>query len=282
MSGARAGRPSAFPAPSWLCLRSNPHPLPHPPPAAPQRGPGCPNGSASRFLYSWTFGKSSLEARLVAHDRIHDVVLALRRVAAHVELDGLLDVHVVRARHRRQAHVLADEALEVLLVDLAETLEARDLAALAALLDRALALVVRVAEVVLLLVAHAEERRLEDVDASVEDQLAVEAHEERRDQHADVESVDVGVGREDDLAVAEMLERLVDVERLDQVEELLVAVEDLLADAERVERLSAEEEHRLVHRVARAAEPILFIVPFFHVLVLLCILFYRAPRKTMF
>src|SRR5574344_2563800 len=38
MSGARAGRPSAFPAPSWLCLRSNPHPLPHPPPAAPHSG----------------------------------------------------------------------------------------------------------------------------------------------------------------------------------------------------------------------------------------------------
>ena len=144
----------------------------------------------------------------VADEGLHDVVLALGRVGAHVELDRLLDVGIVGASHGRKAHLLADEAPEVLLVDLAKSLEARDLAAAPALLYRVLSLLVGVAEVVFLLVPDAEEGRFENEDAPVEDELAVEAHEERREEHPDVESVDIGIGREDDLAVAKVLERV--------------------------------------------------------------------------
>ena len=168
----------------------------------------------------------------VADEVLHDVVLALGGVAAHVELDGLLHVTVLGADDRRQAHAGADEVLELLGVQLAKALEARDLAVPAALGDGLLALLVGEAVVLLLVlglwVANAEEWRLEDEHALVEDQLAVEAHEERGEEHADVEAVHVGVGREDDLAVAEVLERLLDVERLYEVEELLVLVEDVL------------------------------------------------------
>ena len=106
----------------------------------------------------------------------------------------------------------------------------------------------------LLLVPDAEERCLENEDAPVEDKLAVESHEECREEHPDVESVDIGIGREDDLAVAKVLERVLDVERLDEVEELLVLVKDVLVEPASVEALAAQEEDRLVHRVTRAAE----------------------------
>ena len=46
----------------------------------------------------------------VADERLHDVVLALGRVRAHVELYRLLDVGVVGASDGRKAHLLADEA----------------------------------------------------------------------------------------------------------------------------------------------------------------------------
>ena len=54
--------------------------------------------------------------------------------------------------------------------------------------------------------------------------------------------------------MSKVLERVLDVERLDEVEELLVLVEDVLVEPARVEALAAQEEDRLVHRVARAAE----------------------------
>ena len=120
-------------------------------------------------VWSGEIWNAASELGGVADERLHDVVLALGRVGAHVELDRLLDVGVVGASHGRKAHLLADEAPEVLLVDLAKSLEARDLAAAAALLYRILALLVGVAEVVLLLVPDAEERRLENEDAPVED-----------------------------------------------------------------------------------------------------------------
>ena len=50
----------------------------------------------------------------------------------------------------------------------------------------------------------AEERRLRDVDVARVDQLAHLPVEERQQQRADVRSVDVGVGHDDDPVVAEL------------------------------------------------------------------------------
>ena len=158
----------------------------------------------------------------IANERIHDVVLALGSVAAHVELDRLLDIVVVGAGHRRKTHVPADEILELLGVQLAEPLEARDLAAAAALLDGALALLVGEAVVLLLLVAHSEKRSLENEHPPVGDKRTVEAHEKRREEHADMQPVDIGIGREDDLRIPQMIERVFDVQSLDEIEKLLV------------------------------------------------------------
>ena len=48
------------------------------------------------------------------------------------------------------------------------------------------------------------ERRLRDVDVAALDQLRHVAEEERQQQRADVRAVDVGVGHQDDLAVAQL------------------------------------------------------------------------------
>ena len=53
-----------------------------------------------------------------------------------------------------------------------------------------------------LLVPHAEQRRLGHVDVAAFDQVVHLAVEERQQQRADVRAVDVGVGHDDDLAVA--------------------------------------------------------------------------------
>ena len=53
-----------------------------------------------------------------------------------------------------------------------------------------------------LLVADAEQRRLGDVDVPAADQVVHLPIEEGQQQRADVGAVDVGVGHDDDLAVA--------------------------------------------------------------------------------
>jgi hypothetical protein len=71
-----------------------------------------------------------------------------------------------------------------------------------------------------LLALDLEERRLRDVDEALADQLGHLAEEEGQQQRADVRAVDVRVGHDDDLVVAELLE----------VEGALAAVADAGAD----------------------------------------------------
>ena len=80
-------------------------------------------------VWSGEIWNAASELGGVADEGLHDIVLALGRVGAHVELDRLLDIGIVGASDGRKAHLLADEAPEVLLVDFAKPLEARDLAA---------------------------------------------------------------------------------------------------------------------------------------------------------
>src|SRR5678816_2841438 len=69
------------------------------------------------------------------------------------------------------------------------------------------------------------QRRLRDVDVAVLEQLVEVPEEERQEERADVAPVDVGVGHDDDLVVAELLDVLViadaGAQRGDQRRELL-------------------------------------------------------------
>ena len=64
----------------------------------------------------------------------------------------------------------------------------------------------------------------------------------------------IGIRCEDYLSVTQMIERILDVESLDEIEELLVLVQDVLVESAGVETLSAQEEHRLVHGVTGVSE----------------------------
>ena len=99
------------------------------------------------------------------------------------------------------------------------------------------------------------ERRLGDVDVAAIDQLAHLAVEEGQQQRADVGAVDVGVGHDDDLVVAQ----LVDVElfaadrraeRHHQIADLLGAEHAVEARALDIEDLAAQRQHGLVVAVA--------------------------------
>ena len=81
-----------------------------------------------------------------------------------------------------------------------------------ACLDRVLPLVLGVAITRLLLVAHPEQRRLQDVKMTLADQLGKELEEERDEQKADVHAVHVGVRREHHLVVAQAFQPVLDVQ----------------------------------------------------------------------
>ena len=80
-----------------------------------------------------------------------------------------------------------------------------------------------------LLVADAEERRLQDEEVAAADDVGEELEEERDQQQADVHAVHVGVGGDDDLVVAQFVEVVLDVQRVLEEVKLLVLVDDLAA-----------------------------------------------------
>ena len=85
----------------------------------------------------------------------------------------------------------------------------------------------------------------------VDDRLE-EAQEKRQQQVADVQAVDVGIGGEDDLVVAQALGRVLDVQAAHQVVQLLVLVHHIALQVADVQRLAAQGEDRLVVHVAAA------------------------------
>ena len=162
---------------------------------------------------------------------------------------------ITAAVDRRQAHGGADEVLEFAGVDLAQSLEPRDLGLLAAApRDGGDPLLVAVAVDRLLLVPHPEERRLQDVEVPLADDPVEEAHEDGDHQVADVQAVDIGIGGEDDLLVAEVVDRLLDVEALHQVVDLDILVDRVPLEVADVERLAAQGEDGLGVDVAAAGD----------------------------
>lgn len=81
-----------------------------------------------------------------------------------------------------------------------------------------------------------------------------EAEEEGDHEIADVEAVDVGIGGEDDLTVAEVVEVLFDLQGLHEVVDFDVFIEGVTVEVADVEGLAFEGEDRLVVGIAAADE----------------------------
>ncbi len=102
----------------------------------------------------------------------------------------------------------------------------------------------------LLVLAHAEKGRLQDVDVTLLYQFGEELQEEGNHQQTDVHAVHIGIGSYNHLVVAQLVQSVLNVQcRLQQVE-LLVLVHHLLGQSEAVERLAAEREHSLRLHIA--------------------------------
>ena len=95
---------------------------------------------------------------------VDDEALALEGVLAHVELQQVVDGVVLGDAHAVETHVVADELLELVGRNLAETFETRDLGIDAAAVEGFQTLLLGITIVGLLLVADAEQGRLQDVE----------------------------------------------------------------------------------------------------------------------
>ena len=102
---------------------------------------------------------------------------------------------------------------------------------------------------------HLVERRLRDIEVAALDQRRHLAEEERQQQRADMRAVDVGVGHQDDLVIAQLGEVEIvaadaGAERRDQRADLLGAQHLVEARALDIEDLAAQRQHRLEFAVA--------------------------------
>src|SRR5690606_9551965 len=132
---------------------------------------------------------SRLDQILLHAEIFDDEALAVRGVLAHVEGEQVVAAVEVLQADRLQADVVADEVFEFAGTDFAEALEAGDLGVLAELVQGGLFLGLAVAVEGLLLGAHAEERRLQNVDMAVGYELGEKLQEEGEQQQADVHAV---------------------------------------------------------------------------------------------
>ena len=153
-----------------------------------------------------------------------------------------------------EAHVWADEVFEFGGVDFAEAFEASDFGSFAAFGDGFEPFFFGVAVERFLFIADAEERSLEDEEVAAADDVREELEEESDHEEPDVHAIDVGVGGEDDLLIAEVIDGVLDIERVLEEIEFLVFVDDLFGEAEGVEGFAAETEDGLGFDAAGASD----------------------------
>src|SRR5690606_17880488 len=119
------------------------------------------------------------------------------------------------------------------------------------LLDGTLALFIRIAINRFLFIPHTEQWRLKNIKVPFLDQFREELQEERDQQQTDVHSVNIGIGGNYNVVVPQIAEIFLDVQRRLQQVELLVFINNLLAHAVRVQRLSTQTENCLRIHVTR-------------------------------
>ena len=154
-------------------------------------------------------------------------------------------------RQRIEADVLADEILELARGNFPQPLEARDLVGRAELRHRRLLLLFRVAVDRFLLIAHTEERRIQNKQMPVADQVGEELQEKRDQQQPDVHAIHVGIRGDHDFVVAQAVEAFLDVQRRLEKMKLLVLVDHFLREPVGVQRFALQREDRLRLHIAR-------------------------------
>jgi len=77
------------------------------------------------------------------------------------------------------------------------------------------------------------------------DEFWEELEEEGDKQQADVHAVYIGIRRNDDVIIAQVVEAVLNIQRILQEIEFFVLVNDFLRQAERVERFAFEREDGL-------------------------------------
>lgn len=133
-------------------------------------------------------------------------------VLAHVEGEEILGGHALWDDDGVEADVFTDEVTEFVGGDFTESFEAGDFGFGAAFLDSGEAFFFAVAITGELFIAHAEEGGLENVEVALPNEFGEELEEEGDEEQADVHAVDVGIGGDDDVVVAEALDSVFDVE----------------------------------------------------------------------
>src|SRR5829696_6497974 len=197
---------------SWISMGSIP--AIGPPPSSTLVIPAPP----SEVPTSLRVGSARLVARPRARSYVqephvlgvgHDEVLPQLDVVTHEDADGAVGQRRLLHRHleQRAPGRVHGRLPELLPVHLAEALQAVELVLLARVLGQE-PLAGGVVLQVLLLLAHRHrvEGRLGDVHVAGLDQRLHVAVEEGQQQRADVAAVDVGVGGDDHLVVADLLE----------------------------------------------------------------------------
>ena len=86
------------------------------------------------------------------------------------------------------------------------------------------------------------------------DHVGKELQKKGHQQQPDVHPVDVGIGRDDDLVIAQVVHILLDVERRLQQVELFVLVDDLFRQPVTVQRLAPQRENGLRIRIPRFSD----------------------------
>ena len=176
---------------------------------------------------------------------VHDVAASLGGVFAHVEVEDVGDGVGVIDFDGGEAHVGADELFEFVGGDFAEAFEAGDFGGFAEFVLGGGFFFFGVAVDGFFFGADAEEGGFEDEDVATEDEGFEEAEEEGDHEVADVESVDVGVGGEDDFVVAEPFDAVLDVEGAHEVVEFVVFVDGIAFEVADVEGFAFEGEDGL-------------------------------------
>ena len=76
-------------------------------------------------------------------------------------------------------------------------------------------------------------------------EIREELQEEGQHQQANMHTVHIGIGSDDDFVVAQFIQTVFDIQRRLQAVELLVLIHHGFGEAEAVERFTAQREYRL-------------------------------------
>ena len=167
-------------------------------------------------------------------------VLSFCGVLSHIELHNVSKWFLVAESYLVQAHILADESFELIPGNLSKTFESGDFHLSLEFLDGSLFLFGILAVTYGVHVLDTEMRSLQYEYVTSSDKVRVVFHKECQYKHTDMHSIVIGIGRDDDLVVSEVVDVLFKSECVYEQVQLLVLGNLLSAFLEAVDRLSSE------------------------------------------